>query len=361
MKDKMYTLDCGKNTATLYNGEIVKTISHKEVLCLAGHLEAGSTLVGEYAHFGCPRKELSRAQPFTEDQLLKWYNDLRANNITLKLFPQQSTVRACISAFGVKKVKENGKLVKKVTKGDNTDPEAIYKIIKKHSNISLMNPPKSFGFDKVGNEGIAFKVETDEVLNWARGAMPKGYMDEDDQNTKWFMENSGYIYNNLSEATREIFEFAKYKVATTTKIGKFKKGDVKIGDLKIVQVMTVLALLKHPKFGNLRLREVEINGRKQMPSWKFIKKYVLRMSPFHLKGGVARSNIYYHGAKTYIRKAAKEAGLSLAGKDRGEFNEEEDKFFIESRTKYMNAVKELFFLFREMLENEEGSIGYTKQ
>ena len=150
MKDKMYTLDCGKNTATLYNGEIVKTISHKEVLCLAGHLEAGSTLVGEYAHFGCPRKELSRAQPFTEDQLLKWYNDLRANNITLKLFPQQSTVRACISAFGVKKVKENGKLVKKVTKGDNTDPEAIYKIIKKHSNISLMNPPKSFGFDKVG-------------------------------------------------------------------------------------------------------------------------------------------------------------------------------------------------------------------
>ena len=94
---------------------------------------------------------------------------------------------------------------------------------------------------------------------------------------------------------------------------------------------------------------------------EFIKKYVLAMSPFHFKGGVARSNIYYHGLKNYAQSSAKEVGILLNGKNRGEFNEEEDKFFIKSRTKYVNAIKELFLLFREMLENEEGSEGYTKQ
>lgn len=364
LNSKVYTLDCGKNTATIYNGEAVETISHEDVLHLPKKLEAGSTLIGEYAHFGCPRKELSRAQPFTEDQLLDWYANLKASKINLKLFPHQSTVRACISAFGVEKVKENGKWAKKFTKGDDTDPIAIYKFLKKYPNTSLMNPPKSFGFNNVGSEGLAFKSETNRILNWARGSMPDPYMDEDDQNSKWFLENVEEIYNNLSETARDAFKFTKYQ---TARKGKYKKGDININKLSFAQIMTVLALLKHPKFGNLRLREVEIDGRRQMPSWSFVKKYVLSMSPFHFKGGVARSNIYYHGFKNYaISKAKlveddKVSFKDTGGKNRGEFNEKEDELFIQLRIQYLNAVKELFFLFREMLENEEASVGYTKQ
>ena len=85
----MYTLDCGKNTATLYNGEVVKKISHKEVLRLADHLEAGSTLVGEYAHFGCPRKELSLCSvPPTRETPLKV--NISATNIR-PILPAQPT------------------------------------------------------------------------------------------------------------------------------------------------------------------------------------------------------------------------------------------------------------------------------
>ena len=50
---------------------------------------------------------------------------------------------------------------------------------------------------------------------------------------------------------------------------------------------------------------------------------------------------YYHGLKNYAQSSAKEVGILLNGKNRGEFNEEEDKFFIKSRTKYVNAIKEL--------------------
>ena len=331
MKDKIYTLDCGKNTATLYDGEVVKTISHEDVLNLPSKLETGSTLVGEYAHFGCPRGELSRAQPFTEKELFEWYSEFKSNNITLKLFPQKSMPRASYSLFGAQEVKEGEKTSKKAKKSDEDDPKAIYSFLKKYPNASLMNPPKSFGFSKVAEEGLRFRRETNNILNWQRRAEP-AYRDKEDENTKWFLENIEDVYSNLSESAREIFRFNRYQKDGTREGITYKNGDFKtIGsgteDLSKTQVMSVLALLRHPKNG-IRLREIAINGKKQMPGWKFIKKYVLAMSPFHFKGGVARSNIYYHGLKNYAQSSAKEVGILLNGKNRGEFNEEEDKVFI---------------------------------
>jgi hypothetical protein len=95
--ETMYVIDCGMSKATIYNSETdeVKTIKHQQILDLVDELPEGSLIVSEYAHLASPKREKSRAQVFEADVLLKFYSDLRDKGITLKLFPQQSTPRAC--------------------------------------------------------------------------------------------------------------------------------------------------------------------------------------------------------------------------------------------------------------------------
>ena len=93
--ENLFVLDCGKNSSTLYNPvtNMVTVISHEEVLNLHDTLPEGSTLVCEYSHLGYSRREKSLSQPFTAEELLGLYKDLKDNGITLKLFPQKSTPR----------------------------------------------------------------------------------------------------------------------------------------------------------------------------------------------------------------------------------------------------------------------------
>ena len=83
MSKKTYVLDCGVNQSTLYDSQndVVTTISHEDVLELHQKLEPNSTLVCEYAHLGCPRGKRSLSQPFTAEELLTLYDDLKHNNI----------------------------------------------------------------------------------------------------------------------------------------------------------------------------------------------------------------------------------------------------------------------------------------
>src|SRR6056300_681075 len=126
---KTYVLDCGVNQSTLFDVEkdIVIKIKHEDVLQLYKEIEDGSEIIVEYAHMGCPRQDRSLSQPFTADQLLTFYENLREKNITLKLFPQQSTPRACAYS-GLPKLDEN-------------DPRSIYKLVSDFPQISMMNPP----------------------------------------------------------------------------------------------------------------------------------------------------------------------------------------------------------------------------
>ena len=94
--ERVFVLDCGKNSATLYNPitNEVTTLSHEEVLELYKKLPEGSTLVSENSHLGTPRRKRSLSQPFTAEQLLGFYENCNNNNISIKLFPQKSTPRA---------------------------------------------------------------------------------------------------------------------------------------------------------------------------------------------------------------------------------------------------------------------------
>ena len=70
----------------------------------------------------------------------------------------------------------------------------------------------------------------------------------------------------------------------------------------------------------------------------------------------------YHGAKNYIIRKAKEEGLALKakfeqpngeerGKGRGNFTKQEDDSYLSHRKVYADSIKEVFNLFRKMLQH----------
>lgn len=333
----VYVVDFGKTTATIsYNGKKSRQISHADVLNLPDKIPAGSLLISEYAHLGCPRKEYSMAQHFYAEILLNFYEKCRRNNIILKLFPQKLTPRA--AAYS------------KLGKSDLNDPVSIYRLLKGHPKINMMDPP-SFAVPALVQYYWNWKEKTNKILNVAR--MTKYDFDEsvDDQNKVWLLENLEEIYNRLSETARSCFGLEKYK-----KTGKLKIKTQKDWLFNMPQIYSVLGLIREPN-GKLRLNE----RTNDFPRNSHAKRYLFCMTPFHHRGGVARSNLYFHGAMNWISgQVKKEHKLDFKRKvmedkesrtvRRGNFTKKEDKIFLIYRQKYSKAIMELYSLLKEMLK-----------
>lgn len=347
MSKNFYVLDCGVNQSTLYNAQndTVTTISHEDVLQLHKTLEANSILVSEYAHLGCPRGERSLSQPFTAAELLTLYDNLKQNNITLKLFPQQSTPRACAYSG--------------LEKSDENDVKSIYLLLQDFPEISLMNPPKSFGVSEKRETSWKMKDDINYTLNLARRYK---YLDENDENTKLLNSLMSEMESELSDNTKDAFGLNNCRYTNNRK-GKWKVGDVCWNKISMPQIYSVLSCLQDEN-GNLR----KVNGK--LPSWKFAKRYLFGMTPFHFRGGVARSNLYYHGMKNYIIRKAKDTGVKLKSKKRGgffdddgktfkegtKFTKEEDNCFLMHRKNYNHAIRELYRFFQNRLSVESAGL-----
>lgn len=338
---RTYVLDCGKNHSTLFDSESkqVKTISHEEVLELYKTLEPNSILICEYAHLGCERKTLSLSQPFTAEELLTLYENLKENNITLKLFPQQSTPRAC-SYSGLEKKDEN-------------DPVSIYNLIQDFPQISMMNPPKDFNPSDKVQDGWDLKKAINNTLNVARRFKYKSDEDSNTSDIKFYINK---MIEELSDETKDAFcisEDCLYKQSTKNN----EKGELRMDGISKVQIYSILACLQD-EAGKLRKRK---NGK--FISWNFAKRHLICMTPFHRRGGVARSNLYHHGMKNYIIRKGNENGFDLTGKCRGgyadkktkmvkegtRFTKEQDEFVTKQRRIYCNAIREVFQFYKKYL------------
>ena len=90
------------------------------------------------------------------------------------------------------------------------------------------------------------------------------------------------------------------------------------------------------------------------------------MTPFHLKGGTARSTLYYHGAKSWIssrvdnqlgikgtKKRARGGMVNTDSTKDGKkaFTDEQEDEFLVSRKIYSNSIREVFQLFKRMRAN----------
>ena len=133
----------------------------------------------EYSHLGYPRREKSLSQPFTAEELLGLYKDLKDNGITLKLFPQKSTPRVIgfvnelyqagkieLPSFVITK---NGQIIK----CDINDPWCIWVFLEQHLQTSMANPLEKFSsplyYALNGNNsncsGTGFPSSSTTVLN----------------------------------------------------------------------------------------------------------------------------------------------------------------------------------------------------
>jgi hypothetical protein len=328
------TIDCGQLGATIYDGNNQRRavkISFEDLFNLPNTLPKGSSIWGERAHFGVPQKEESLAQYFTSEQLLKFYSDCAKNGIDLRFYSER-LIPKMLQYAGFEQEE----------KSDFIDPVAAYEYIMARPNVQsvLMKPPKSFDTDLLREEGHVFREMTNKHLNVARF---NGYSNA---NTKWIEDNLEEIAKQLSNTAKSAFGLDEKSHFKT----KANKGKINLNKIKLPQMYSVLAVLKDLK-GNPRLRDNPKMYNKELPGWKFVKKYVIPMSPFHFRGGVARSNLYHHGMKNWINMKIKEThGYDIKKKDRGNFSKAEDQIFNQYRTQYCNSIHELFHVFKEMIQ-----------
>lgn len=364
-------LDCGKNSFTFFDGKgkagtksKVRLLNRNEVLELYKHLETGTMLVIEYSHGGCPRKGLSLSQPFEGPELLEWYDNLRQAGITLKLFPQKSTPRAISYAYHVCGFFND--IPFEDVKNDFRDPVMIYKFIEDFPCISMMNPPESFEERAMIIEAWAIKNSMNELLNYARRFRAEEHEEHEsgyilpaaeyrvpnDAIVNFILNNLETIYDELDDTARDVFGLH------FNKKGELQVSTKKQWKIQMPQLYSVLVtLMDHTDKFVFRTTTEDLAG------WAFVKRYLLCMTPFHLRGGVARSNIFHHGMKNWIAKMAKLDGVMLkrlgsTGKmssfvPRGQFTNEQNRVFIKYRKQYCDSVRKLFQVCKKIMMDSE--------
>ncbi len=328
-------VDCGKNSSTMLKNGQVYTFSHKNLFDEILSLPKNTIVVAEEAHL-TPRKLLSKAQPFTKSELDKLSASCKEKGIEILCFPQQSTPRALGYYRNKHQLNEED-----FKKSDHNDLLAIKELLNDFPEIKL----SKLGGDKNTHAkecGHNFQKLLNNHLNISRS---QDYSDKNDGCRKWLNENIEELSSMLTEDSKEVFgltDGCRFKI-------KAKKGQININSTKIrmTQIYSVVATLVYYD-GSFRLRSSTNN----LPGKYFIQKYVLKMTPFHRKGGVARSNLYHHGMKNFFRKKCEEHGLDKPEGGRGNFSKEQEKLFKKCRKQYRSAIFDLFQSCKKIIERQ---------
>jgi len=300
----------------------------EEFLRLSKWLPTGSRLVIEAAHAGTPRSDYSLAQVYDAETLLKLYEDIDNHNCTLELFPQGLTPKARAS-YDYKK------------KTDQNDLVSMCLYVVDHPEMSMKKPPKTFITERRREAGWEFKKENDGILNVARRF---GYKKADDFTAEYIQSRIETIASRLSPEARVIMLLDDSQRNSRTKAFKKNKVDE---NRRIARLYTLTALFLHPK-GYVRKRP----DTNQMPGVEWLWRYVLNMSPYHFRGGIARSNLNWHAFKNY---AIREMNTRKAGPDgkilsHYHFNDQQREDFRRLRKNFKKAVIETMQVMRDMVQ-----------
>lgn len=331
-----FCVDWGKNIGTIteWNSKSSQTLSLADFLNLPKTLPSGSIIVGENTHFGCPKKKLSLSQPFTAEILNSLHKEFKKQNITFLLFPEKLTPIA--RDYSNIKVKS-----------DRNDTLAILNYINSGRCVSSFRKPvEDFSLEKFQvTEGNHYTAELNMYLNYARRFE---YMADDDHISKWIKEIIHEALNYISPDAQKIFGFdegSRYKRDNLKK--GIKKGDINFNNLKMCQIYPIAAIFKTYE-GKIRKRF----STKELAGWYFIQRYVFHFSPWHLRGGVARSNFFHHGISNYTIAKLKIDGFDISQKSRGEFSDAEDILYRKYRQDYIKYIHELFKFFKQKITEE---------
>jgi len=341
------TIDCGKNIAYYYNPlenkkESIK-VSHADLLELPSKVK-NTLIVSESAHLDRPRTMKSFAQPFKVEELNKFKRLCEENGNVLRLFPE-------MLSFDV--ISEGG-----MEKSDENDPISLYKYLTKNVDLIdvLKKPSDNYEASELRKEGWRVKSNMNTLLNYAR-RNDYGKGDSTDTIRLWLEQNIKDIVSGLDDNTKLVFGFDSVYKKDNVKKG-IRAGDINLNDCNMTAVYSIAAGLF--EFSITKDLNVEYIPRlrentKELPGWKFMEKYVYGFSPYHLNGGLARSNLKFHNFNTYLGKRAVENGYTvekkkLSGKPKFQFDNKERQFFRKVQNDHKKACKQLFLSFKRVLE-----------
>jgi hypothetical protein len=325
---KLITADFGGKEWTVFNGESVQCLSLEYFLRLEAWCPKGTILVAEDAHLGRPRTKKSLAQVYTANELLAFYSRASDLGIKLRLFPQSQTPKARTFAG-----------YSDSDKSDEIDSKSQHIYLTNHPLVlqSLKRPPSFFEPQQWREAGWAFKEDTNIILNVARSF---NYKVEGDKITSFVLNNLERFASMLSDDAKEVFGLLHRK-----KDGSFYAIDSQQGP-KLSKLYTLAALLINEE-GTLRLRP----DTQLPPGIGWLMRTQLSPSPFHHRGGIARSNVMWHGCKNYVvsKMNTRKAGPSGKLQSHYDFSPEQNQEFRQLRKDYMQAQRKMLSTMKSLL------------
>jgi hypothetical protein len=319
-------VDFGGKEWTSFDGQSVQRLSTDDFLRLDQWCKKGAMLIAERAHLGCPRTNKSLAQVYTAPELQDFYRYASSLDIEVRLFPQSQSPKA--RAFAGIKIKD-----------DVNDTQAIYAYVLSSPSVlnSLQHPPRSFEPERWREAGWIFKDDTNVILNVARRF---NYKTEGDKITSFVIDNLERLAAIVPDDAKEIFGLLHRK-----KDGSFYALDSQQGP-SLSKLYTLAALLLNEE-GNLRLRSD--TGRSPGIGW--LMRTQIATTPFHYLGGIARSNIMWHGCKNYVvsKMGTRKAGPGGKLLSHYDFSPAQTEQFRQLRKTYMQAQRTMLSAMKSLL------------
>lgn len=303
--DEVVGLDFGSNVAHYCMARSRKQgrMPFKQLLGWLLRLPCNTLVVCESAHLGVPQTKLSLAQPFNAKQLLDLYAGLKDRGVTLKLAPHAHTgkrMRLWVSHHYPKLMPED-------KKSDAADAIALAVYVDRCNEISLANPYESFCRSAKRVFGRNVTKLSNAVLNAERTDKYRGTFYP--------------LIVKLARAVRRRESFPSLKF-----------------------VVTVASTLLSEDGGRL----VVLTHRGHPPGRWFWMRDVLRMSPWHHRGGTARSNLMWHTFRPYLQNLAKRRGVNVKAGDKYKKFAVYDAKQKAARTLAIKSFRQLLLLCREL-------------
>jgi len=405
-----YYLDIGKGTNQIVMLEaatnIITILSRQDVLELPFTLPTGSYVVGENSHFGVARSPKSRSQYYFDYELGPLYRNFLSKDILFKLLPEKLTPRANARN---EIAKDTGK------QGDINDVKGWCKLLTKHPTICLKTPNlfiESKPISPLVAEGWMYRKETGWILNGCR-SHTEAYANADDMILQYLNDIIDDLWHEFSDKTKFMLgwplklehrnrvnskenEYGEkgWLCGRANKEKNLKKGDIVLKNVPNMKALYTLASMFLDSTlnddGNIILRTRKDNPycADQQPGIDFLMTHVVANTAFHLKGGVARSNIYFWWMRNRIKRVMamrvfntknpetwqvsamgckrRDGNFGLKGsttitlmdgktkkylKDEympeTKFTDDEDAMFIELRTQGRHAIQEILRIFKK--------------
>lgn len=290
----LYTADFGGQRFHVYdatNDKFYEKITKEDFINLENDefkIPDGATLVVECAHLREWHKK-TMAQPLKYDELVRFKKNCDLRNISIKLFPQNSTPKARKLA-NYKVQKSNKDFMKEYgISTDEADTRAIANFLlndsKAFNALKDFHPTKMEDFQKKSGFVFTYLEECNEDLNIAKtqGYGYDKYYDYSDAVTEWIENNMVELTNRLGKDP-EAEELLGFKRTYKTK----KNPDGNLGVKTASRSYTLVTTILRPD-GSLRER----HDYRKVPFWQYVKANLFGMKPQHSKQGVVSSN-YKH-------------------------------------------------------------------